>query len=50
MAENTEILLGVAIVGLMVLAYLSITTLSKIALGNVGPQPYRQTPEQYFRR
>jgi hypothetical protein len=50
MGDNTELLLGIALVGILVLACLSITTLSQIALGSggTGTQPLRQTPNQYF--
>ena len=49
MVNNTEILLGIAIVGIIVIAFLSVNTMSKIALVNSqAPSQIRMTPEQYF--
>jgi len=49
--NSTEILLGISIIGIIVLAYLSLNTLSSIVLaerGAVQSYPIRMTPEQYF--
>jgi len=48
--NSTE--LGITIVGIIVIVYLSLNTLSSIVLaerGAVQSYPIRMTPEQYFR-
>jgi len=49
MVNNTDILLGMAIVGLIIISIMSVNALVNISSAGLQTvQPLRITPEQYF--